>query len=130
LGAGTHRGIEIGLHLRPGLSDEAFVARAIGNLAAFRLGETRGERLDWQVIRVEMPNSHHYRLVLRHPDRVLDVGITRDLAALLHDLSKETVEELRARFEAAERDGMKPVPLRHVTEEVDFWRDDFWNWFG
>ncbi|MFY9716987.1 MAG: hypothetical protein WAK40_03515 [Thermoplasmata archaeon] len=125
-----HRGVEIGLHLQPGLPDEGFVALAIGNLAAFRLGQMRQERLDWQVIRVEMPHSHHYRLVIRHPDRVLDVGITKDLAGLLHTLSNETIEELHARFESAQREGLQPVPLRHLSEEVDFWRDDFWNWIG
>jgi hypothetical protein len=110
--------------------DEGVVALAIGNLAAFRLGQARGERLDWQVIRVEKPHSHHYRLVIRHPDRVLDVGLTHDLTGLLDDLSNETVEELHGRLQAAEREGLKPVPLRHLSEEVDFWRDDFWNWIG
>jgi hypothetical protein len=125
-----HRGLEIGLHLRPGLAEENFVAEAIGNLAAFRLGQQRHERLDWQILRVEFPNSHHYRLVLRHPDRVLDVGLTHDLKALLDSLSNETVEELRGRFDAAQKEGLAPKPLRHVQESVDFWRDDFWNWLG
>ncbi|MGP8072481.1 MAG: DUF2004 domain-containing protein [Thermoplasmata archaeon] len=125
-----HRGLELGLHLRPGLTDENFVAEAIGNLAAFRLQQKRGETLEWQVIRVELPHSHHIRLVIRHPDRVLDLGIEHDLKGLLDTLADETVEELRKRFEVAQREGLKPVRLRHVHESVDYWRDDFWNFLG
>jgi len=125
-----HRGLEIGLHLTPGMTDENFVAEAIGNLAAYELQRKRGERLEWQVIRVEFPNSHHIRLVIRHPDRVLDVGIEHDLKSILDSLSAETVDELRRRFDAAQQEGLTPVRLRHVKESVDFWRDDFWNWMG
>ena len=125
-----HRGLEIGLHLTPGLADEDFVGMAIGNLAAFRLQQKRGEPLLWQVIRIEGSNGHHFRLVIRHPERVLDVGIGQDLKRILDSLSDETVEDLRGRFEGAQKEGLKPVALRHLHEEVDFWRDDFWNWFG
>lgn len=125
-----HRGLEIGLHLAPGLSHEDFVAEAIANLAAFRLQQERHEPLVWQVLRVELPNSHHYRLVLRHPDRLLDLGIAQDLKRLLDSLSDETVEQLRLRFESAKAQGLRPSPLRHLHEEVDYWRDDFWNWLG
>jgi hypothetical protein len=125
-----HRGLEIGLHLKPGLADEAFVAMAIGNLAAFRLQQKRREPLVWQVIRIENPSSHHFRLVIRHPERVLDVGIAGDLEKILDSLSSETVEDLRGRFAGAQQEGLKPVALRHLHEEVDFWRDDFWNWMG
>jgi len=82
-----HRGIEIGLHLKPGLGDENFIAHAIGNLAAFRLQQERGETLTWQVLRVEGSDGHHFRLVIRHPDRVLDAGITQNLKRLLDSLS-------------------------------------------
>jgi hypothetical protein len=112
------------------LADENFIAEAIGNLAAFRLQQERGESLGWQVIRIQGSSSHHFRLVIRHPERVLDVGIEHDLNRLLDSLSDETVEELRKRFEIAVREGLKPVVLRHLREEVDFWRDDFWNWLG
>jgi hypothetical protein len=125
-----HRGLDIGLHLKPGLGDENFVGVALGNLAGFLLQQERGEALVWQVIRVEGSNSHHFRLVIRHPERVLDVGIGQQLKRILDSLSDESVEELRRRFERAQREGMKPVALRHLHEEVDFWRDDFWNWFG
>jgi hypothetical protein len=126
----THRGLEIGLHLRPGLPDENFIAEAIGNLAAFRLQEGRGERLEWQVLRVEGSGEHHFRLVIRHPDRALDLGLTPDLKRRLDSLSNESVEELRQRFEEAQKEGLKLAPLRHVRDSVDFWQDDFWNWFG
>ena len=127
---GTHRGLEIGLHLRPGLPDENFVAEAIGNLAAFRIQQDRGERLVWQILRVEESKSHHFRLIIRHPDRVLDLGIEADLKRHLSALSDETVEALRQNFLRAEREGLEPTRLRHIHEAVDFWRDDFWNWLG
>lgn len=116
--------------MRPGLTDENFIAEAIGNLAAFRLRRERGETLDWQVVRVDGTNNHHYRLVIRHPDRVLDLGLAKDLKRLLDTLSDETIDELHRRFEVAKREGLKPVPLRHVHETPDFWQDDFWNWMG
>lgn len=125
-----HRGIETGIYLRRGLHDDDFVARALGNLAAFMLQNDRGEPLEWQVLRVEGTNQHHFRLVIRHPQRILDVGIKNDLSRILKDLSDESVEQLRDKLRAAERQGLKPVPLRRVKEEVDFWRDDFWNWIG
>jgi hypothetical protein len=126
-----HRGAEVGIHLRPGLPDENFVAQALGNLAGFRLASQRGERLEWQVLRVEGSGGHHhYRLVLRHPDRLLDLGFSSELESILRELSEESVDELRARLESSEREGLRLVPLRHVREEVDFWRDDFWNWIG
>ena len=103
---------------------------AIGNLAAFLLQRERGESLVWQVIRVDDSGGHHFRLVIRHPERVLDVGIGPELKRILDSLSDESVEDLRSRFEAAQREGLKPVTLRHLHEEVDFWRDDFWNWMG
>jgi hypothetical protein len=112
------------------LPNEDFVAEAIGNLAAFLLQQERGEALAWQVARVEGSGDHHFRLVVRHPERVLDIGIEHDLKRHLDSLSDETVEELRKRFEAAEREGLKPMRIRHVHESVDFWTDDFWNWLG
>ncbi len=126
-----HRGIEIDIHLSPDLHEDDFVARAIGNLAAYNLQKDRHEPLEWQVVRVEESGRrHHFRLVVRHPERALDLGIRGELSRILKDLSNESVEQLRARFQAAERDGLRPVPLRHVREQVDFWRDDFWNYIG
>jgi hypothetical protein len=114
----------------PGLPNENFIAEAIGNLAAYELQRERAETLAWQVLRVEESGGHHYRLVIRHPDRVLDIGIARDVKRLLDSLSDETIDELRARFDEAKGTGLKPSPLRHIRESVDFWRDDFWNWMG
>jgi hypothetical protein len=126
----THRGLDVEFRLRPGVTEENFVAEVIGNVAAFRLQRERGEPLSWQVVRVEMARSHHFRLVVGHPDRILDLGIGHDLKRLLDALSHESVDELRQKLHAAERDGLRPIPLRHVHESVDFWKDDFWNWMG
>jgi hypothetical protein len=126
-----HRGVEVGISLRPGLPDENFVAQSLGNLAAFRLASERHERLEWQVLRVEGSRGrHHYRLVLRHPDRILDLGFSSQLESILHDLSNESVDELRKRLRTSESEGLHVVPLRHVEEELDLWQDDFWNWLG
>ncbi len=126
-----HRGVEVGIYLRPGLEDDNFVARALGNLAAFRLQTERKEPLTWQVLRVQGSGGHHhYRLVVRHPERVLDLGFRSALEAILKDLSNESVAELRQRLAVAERAGLVPVALRPVALEVDYWRDDFWNWLG
>jgi hypothetical protein len=124
------RGLEVGLHLRPGLADEEFVAGAIGNLAAFRLQRARKESLRWQILRVDTTGGHHYRLIVRHPDRILDVGITKDLGTQLESLSELTVETLRDALVAAQQQGLAPVPLRTIHETEDYWRDEFWNWIG
>jgi hypothetical protein len=124
------RGVDVDLHLRAGLPNEPFVAEALGNLAAYTLSTQRKEPLVWQVLRVEGTGDHHFRLVVRHPERVLDLGFAHDLREILDDLSHEEVDALRHRFLEAQRAGLKPVPLRHVRDSVDFWRDDFWNWLG
>ncbi len=124
------RGIEIAIYLREGLKDEDFVAEALGNLAAYRLQKKRGESLLWQVLHVGGPNGHHFRLVVHHPERILDIGIKGDLSSILEDLSNETLEQLREKFQAAQKEGLKPVSLRKVKEEDDFWLDDFWNHIG
>lgn len=120
--------VDIGL--APGLANDGFVAEALGNLAGAELARARGERLEWQVLRVDGPGRHHFRLVVRHPDRALDVGFAHALARELATLSALEVDALRQRFEAARAAGLRPVPLRHVHETVDLWQDDFWNWFG
>ncbi len=125
-----HRGIEVGIYLRPGLADDNFIAQSLGNLAAFRLAAQRHEHLTWQVLRVQGSGSHHFRIVLRHPDRVLDLGFKSDLERILEELSHESVEDLHRRLDEAVRDGLRIVPLRHVQEEVDFWQDDFWTALG
>ena len=125
------RGVDVGIYLTPGLADENFIAQSLGNLAAFRLAAQRHEPLAWQVLRVQTSMSqHHYRIVLSHPQRVLDLGFKSDLERVLKDLSNETVDQLRSRLEAAEREGLRVVPLRYVREDVDFWQDDFWNFIG
>jgi hypothetical protein len=130
MGRSVHRGVEVGIYLRPGLEDEPFVARALGNLAAFDLERRRGERLEWQILRVEGSRAHRYRLVIRHPERPLDVGLKSDLARELERLSRRSVDDLRADVRAAEAAGLREVPLRRVRDEADFWQDDFWTWLG
>ncbi len=125
-----HRGLELDLHLSPGLAHENFVAEALGNLAAFHLQKERNEPLEWQVLRVAEAQHHHFRLVIRHPDRALDIGLSHALRKTLDDLSNESEEELNRRFHRARAEGLKPVPLRHVHESPDLWQDDFWNHLG
>jgi hypothetical protein len=125
------RGLDVGIHLRPDLPNEEFVAGALGNLAAFELQLRRKETLQWQVLRIDgSPGQHHFRLIIRHPDRLLDLGIQRDLVRILNDLSNETEEQLAQRFTSAQSQGLHPQRVRPLHEEVDYWRDDFWNWFG
>ena len=124
------QGIEVGIHLRPALEDEEFVASALGNLAAWQLAAKRNEHLEWQVLRVDGTGRHHYRLVIRHPQRLLDLGARSDLSGILDDLSNEGVAELHRRLSTAKMEGLHPVALRRVREERDFWQDDFWNWIG
>lgn len=125
-----YRGIEVNLHLAPGLKNENFVAEALGNLAAYQLQQTREEPLQWQVIRVEESHQHHFRLVVRHPERVLDVGLTHALRKTLDELSRESEDELRRKFHDTMKKGLSPVALRHVHESPDLWQDDFWNHLG
>lgn len=124
------RGIEVDIHLRPGLDDEEFVASALGNLAAWQLAAKRREPLEWQVLRVDGSAHHHYRLVVRHAQRLFDLGARSNLARILDGLSNEDVSQLHRRFSTAKSEGLHPMALRRVREEVDFWRDDFWNWMG
>jgi hypothetical protein len=126
----VHRGVTVDIGLAPGLPNEGFVAQALGNLAGFELAARRKEHLEWQVLRVETSGHHHFRLIVRHPERVLDVGFSRELERILHTLSGEDVEALRRRYEAAEKNGLKPVPVRRIQEAADLWNDDFWNWLG
>jgi hypothetical protein len=126
-----NRGIEVAIHLTPGPTDTDRIAMCLGNVAAYRLGLQRGERLDWQVLRVqESGGKHFYRLLVRHPERVLDLGIRTDLARILDEVSANTPTELEESLQKARSEGARVIPLRTVQYEVDYWRDDFWNWIG
>ncbi|MHB1435478.1 MAG: DUF2004 domain-containing protein [Thermoplasmata archaeon] len=125
-----HRGVETELYLRPGLAEDNFVAMALGNLAGRELAAARHERLVWQILRVELSHQHHYRLLIAHPDRRLDLGIKADLKGILDRLSALTVEALHGELDRARAAGLDPVPLRTVHEVVDFWQDDFWTALG
>ncbi len=125
------RGIEVAIHLTPGPNDTDAIAGALGNLAAYRLGRQRGETLQWQILKVmESDGKHFYRLLMRHPERRLDLGIHAALGRTLEELSANSPDALREALRAAEAEGLRPVPLRTIRYAVDFWRDDFWNWIG
>jgi hypothetical protein len=124
------KGIEVQIYLRPHLPDETFVASALGNLAAWTLASQRKEHLEWQVVRVDGGPGHHYRLIVRHPDRWLDLGVRSDLGRILEGLSNEDVASLERRLSAAKSEGLEPRPLRRVRDQVDFWQDNFWNSIG
>ncbi len=126
----SNRGVEIGIHLSPGLKDEGFVAQALGNLAAFRLAAERGEKLQWQVFRITGGVDHHFRLVVRHPDRMLDLKLRKKLEDYMGELSGCSEDELRSKFQDAAKSGLKAQPLKTATEDLDLWSDNFWNWFG
>ncbi len=126
----SNKGVEIGIHLSPGLRDEEFVALALGNLAAFRLAGEKGEKLQWQVFRITGGRDHHFRLVVRHPEHVLDLGLRKKLEEHMSDLSGFSEDELRVRFQAAVKSGLNVQPLKTVPENLDLWSDNFWNWLG
>ena len=98
-----HRGVEVDISLERGLTNDGFVAEALGNLAAYRLAADRRERLEWQVLRVDTSGGHHFRLVVRHPERALDVGFAHALGRLLEQLSHEGVGGLPLRTGSAAR---------------------------
>lgn len=123
-------GIELDIGVREGMANEEFIAVAIGNIASYNLSRERNEGLQWQILRIEESGSHHYRVVLRHPDKSLDIGLKRALEKELKRLSSLDVENIRDEYEKCEKDGLKPSRLRHVSEHPDTWNDDFWNWIG
>lgn len=125
-----HRGLDVEFHVAPGHPNENFLATAIGNLAAFRLGRERGETLEWRVVRIEEPHGHRFRLVVRHPAHALDLGLHHRLLRVLADLSRTSPEEIRKRYDEAQLEGLTPVALRHARDRPDVWQDDFWNWIG
>ena len=124
-------GIELEIEVRTGVANEEFIAVAIGNIASYNLSRERNEGLQWQILRVdENGRHHHYRVVLRHPEKALDIGLKHALEKELKRLSSLSVEELRSEYVKCEKDGLKPSRLRHVSEHPDTWNDDFWNWIG
>lgn len=125
-----HEGVTLDLQVERGTPDEEFVAVAVGNAAAFRLSQERKESLQWQILRVEGGHDAHYRLVLMHPDRSVDIGLRHSLEKKLDMLSSLGLDGLRREFEECKRQGLVPVRLRHVRENYDTWSDDFWNWLG
>ncbi len=127
------RGFELDIGLRPGLADENAVAVALGNLAAAELQRERKEPLEWKLVRVEeVSGRHHFAILVRHPARLLDVGIHAQLRRILEGLSPLTEEDLRSRFERAKAAGLHPIPLTETEEQADYWLDEDWVlwWVG
>jgi len=123
-------GIEIEFELREGHESGNFVAQAIGNLAAFHVASERKEHLLWQVIRREGPGPARYRLLVRHPDRRLDIGLRHDIHREMDRLQELSREQLHRVLDEATTHGLVVVPIRHVHEAPDLWQDDFWNHLG
>ena len=123
-------GIELDIAVRKGTTDENFIAVATGNIAAFDLSRERKETLQWQILRIDEQGHHHFRLILRHPEKSLDIGLKHALETELKKLSSMDVEAVRKEYERCTKEGLKPSRLRHVSEHPDTWNDDFWNWLG
>ncbi len=124
-------GIELDIEVRNGVANEEFIAVAIGNIASYNLSRERNEGLQWQVLQVDVNgHHHHYRLVLRHPEKTLDIGLKHALEKELTRLSSLDEEGLRSEYVKCEKDGLKPSRLKHVSDHHDTWNDDFWNWIG
>jgi hypothetical protein len=97
------------------------------------LERTRGENLFWKIIRVEQDGvGHHYAIVVRHPSRLLDLGIHAQFGSLLKDLSQLPENGLLSRFEQSKHGGFQTIPLTIVEEEADYWLDKDWTlrWVG
>ena len=127
------RGIELTFGLNPGLQSEDAVAVALGNLTGWQLVGQRKERLEWRILRVqEIPDGHHYVLLLRHPDRLLDFGLKGDLRQVLESLQSGSEQQILDRFGEVCRSGRTPVKLETVREKADYWLDDDWalHWVG
>ena len=127
------RGFELDIGLRPGLADEDAVGLALGNLAAAELQRERRESLEWKIVRVEeVSGRHHFAILVRHPEHLLDVGIHAQLRRILEGLSPLPEEELRSRFEKAKSAGLRAIPLTETDEQVDYWLDQDWVlwWVG
>ncbi len=127
------RGIELGIGLREGLSDENAVATALGNLAASELQSVRKEPLEWKIVRVEeVGEGHHFALLVRHPQRLIDLGLREELKRILERLSTLSEAELQSKFQEAKRMGLRTIPLTETKEQVDYWLDKDWvlGWVG
>jgi hypothetical protein len=125
------RGVELGIHLVPGLDNDDAVAEALGNLAPYSLAQERHQTFEWQVLRVQEPSGgHHYRLVLRRPNSLTRFGLRKALIGSLNQWAVKTPQALSSALEDAVRSGLRVVPLREVDQEVDYWADEFWVWWG
>lgn len=96
-------------------------AQALANLAVFNVGQVRHEGLDWQILGSEARLAGPYRLVVRHPERRLDLGLKHDLfreIGRLQELSREQLEQVL--LEAVDR-GLTLHPLRRLPPGANPW---------
>ena len=127
------KGIELSFGLAPGLQDEDAVAQALANLAGWELSRIRKERLEWRILRVvEVGQGHHFLLLLRHPDRTFDFGLSGALKQELEVLRMLSEPDLMARFAAAFTQGLRPQAVEVQREKADYWLDEDWalRWVG
>ena len=127
------RGFELDIVLRPGLAEENATAIALGNLGAAELQRERKEPLEWKIVRVDhLREGHHFAILVRHPEHLIEFGVHAQLKRILEGLSPLSEEELLSRFEQAKSDGLRPIPLTYVEEQVDYWLDEDWTlgWVG
>ncbi len=123
-------GLAIDLTVREGTKEEEFVAVAAGSSAAFTLGRERNEDLEWQILRIEGGHQARYRLIVRHPEKKLDLGLKHALEKKLDSISGMNLDDVRKLYEKCMKQGMKQTRLRHVKEKQDIWSDNFWNFIG
>lgn len=125
------RGLDVAFRLEgdPLRVDE--VAEAAGNLVAAEVGTARKEKLEWRIFRIDqLDGGRHYRLAVRHPARVFDIGLEGQLRQQLAHRCTEPPEALLEEYARARQAGLEAVPIRAVPETVDYWADPLWVRMG
>ncbi len=125
------RGLDVAFRLQGEPAQLDAVAEAAGNLAAVGVAAAREEPLEWRIFRIDqLDGGSHYRLAVRHPARLFDLGLERDLRQELARCCAEPPEELLGRFAAARRGGLAAVAIKAIPETVDYWADPLWVRIG
>ncbi|MCL4324918.1 MAG: hypothetical protein M1144_05605 [Candidatus Thermoplasmatota archaeon] len=114
-----HCGLEIDLHLTPGLKNDNFISELLANLAVYHLQQERGVPVQWRVLRMEESHHHHFRFVVRHLASPLNIGLAHAVKKTLSNLSNENEEELSRRFHEVKAKGLNPSPLCPVQGSPD-----------
>jgi hypothetical protein len=125
------RGLDVAFRLEGDPRALDGVAEAAGNLAAAKVAADRKEPLDWRIFRIDqLDGGLHYRLAVRHPARLLDLGLEKQLRQELARRCTEPPERLLEEYRAARARGLPGVALRAVPETVDYWADPLWVRIG